>query len=147
VSFHYEVVFSLFLRDDTPSEVLDELRWHVGVSDQQPATSAIDTDYPLMRPGESRLPGGDVAILQRQYRYDDAHGVEHHAWGLYVRLFMLDDDLGQTADIATWLAPYADEDGYIGSFREVADEQPTLLLIRDGELHLAKLREQPRSLS
>jgi hypothetical protein len=147
MSFHYEVVISLFLRDDTPSEVLDELRWHIGLSEQQPATSAIDVDYPLMRPGESYLPGGDIAVLQRQYRYDDAHGVNHHAWGLYVLLFWLDDDLGQAAQITTWLAPYADEDGYIGSFREEADEQPTLLAIRDGELHLIKLRKQPRSLS
>ena len=30
MSYHYEVVFGCFLREDTPETVLDTLRWHMG---------------------------------------------------------------------------------------------------------------------
>src|SRR6266487_575630 len=111
MSFHYEVVFSLFLRDDIPSGVLDELRWHLGLSTQQPDACAIDYDWPQMRPDErSYLPGGEVAVLRRQYRYSQS-GVQHHAWGLYARLFWLDDRWAEAWwQVAAWLAPYADGD-------------------------------------
>jgi hypothetical protein len=147
MSYHYEVVFSLFLRDDTPSDLLDELRWHMGLSEERSTTPATDMDYPLMRPGDSYLPGGDLAVLQRQYRYDDASGVKHYAWGVYARMFVLDDAMGEVWQIATWLAPHAEDDGYAGFFREETDERPRLLAIRGGELYSYELGEQPQPLS
>jgi hypothetical protein len=148
MSSHYEMVFSLFLRDDTPGDVLDELRWHLGLSEQRPTISALHTDYPLMRPGDSYLPGGDVTVLQRQYRYDEMPGVKHYAWGLYARLFWLDDHWAQASwQIANWLAPYVEEDGYAGFFREETDERPTLLVIHGGEAHLRNFAGHPEPLS
>jgi hypothetical protein len=148
VSSHYEVVFSLFLRDDTPSVVLDELRWHLGLLTQRPEVCAIEDDWPQLRPNErTYLPGGEVALLQRQYRYSRA-GVEHHAWGLYTRQFWLDDHWAAAWwRAAAWLAPHADGDGYAGFFREEGDERPTLLLIRGGEPYLCGFGEEPRAFS
>ena len=38
MSLHYEVVFALFLRRDLPTDLLDELSWHVGASGRRPET-------------------------------------------------------------------------------------------------------------
>lgn len=32
MSGHYEIVFSLFIRDDVPPEILAELRWRLGLT-------------------------------------------------------------------------------------------------------------------
>ena len=148
MSLHYEVVFSLFLRDDTPSGVLDELRWQLGLSTQKPDACAIDYEWPQMRPNEpSYLPGGEVAMLRRQYRYSRS-GVEHHAWGLYVREFWLDDHwVAAWLRVAAWLAPYADGDGYAGFFREEQDEQPSLLFVRGGQPYVCGFGQKPQAFS
>lgn len=106
MSFHYEVTFSCFLRDDTPSEVLDELRWHLGQSSLRPETCVVNYDWPVMLPGEpSYLAGGEVATLRRQYRFTQ-HGVERFSWGLHARLYWLNDRWSEVWwQIAAWLAP------------------------------------------
>jgi hypothetical protein len=137
VSLHYEVVFSLFLRDDLPADVLNELRWHLGLSSERPTRPVIDYEGPQLRPAAtSYLPGGETASLQRQYRHS-ANGTDHYAWGLHVRLFWLDDQWAEVWwQVAAWLAAWADEDGYAGFFREEAEATPTLLVVRGGEPEL-----------
>jgi hypothetical protein len=146
MSQHYEVVFSMFLRDDTPAGVLDELRWHLGLSAQRPDSCVIAYDVPQMCPaGGNLLPGGEAARLRRQLRYSRA-GAAHYAWGLYARLLWPD---GQWAEIwqrvAVWLSAHAAQDGYAGFFREEHDERPTLLLVRGGEPYLCEHGGQPRA--
>lgn len=69
MSDHYEVVFSCFLRDDTPESVMAALRWHLGMDAEFPEN--LDDDegqlYPLLGPDNhnSSLPGGDVVSLRR----------------------------------------------------------------------------------
>lgn len=147
MSFHYEVTFSLFLRDDTPVEVLDELRWHLGQSSERPEICVVDYDGPVLLPAESSpLAGGEVATLQRQYRFTQ-NGAEHFSWGVHARLYWLDDHWAEVWwQVATWLAPYAD-DGYAGFFREENDEQPTLLLMRSGEPYFCKVGGEPQPFS
>ncbi|MEU2614728.1 hypothetical protein ABZ570_24560 [Micromonospora sp. NPDC007271] len=67
MSLHYEVVLTCFLADETPPEVLDALRWHLGLRDERPATlDPGEHPYPLLEPDPgSYLPGGDVASLRR----------------------------------------------------------------------------------
>jgi hypothetical protein len=144
----YEVTFSLFLRDDTPARVLDELHWHLGLSDQRPDTCVVGYDTPEMFPHEQTyLPGKEVAVLRRQFRYGQGE-TAHYAWGLHARLFWGDDQLAEVWwQLVGWLAAYADEDGYAGSFREELGEQPTLLLIRGGKPHVCGFGEQPKPLS
>jgi hypothetical protein len=139
VSAHYEVVFSVFLRDDTPADVLAELRWHLGLSPERPPRLAIDRELPLLAPGSpSRLPGGEGASLDRRHRYPSS-AVEHYAWSLYARLYWLDDLWAHYwGRVAELLAPWADEDGYAGFFREEFDQTRTFLLFRDGAFHLGE---------
>lgn len=127
VSLHFEVVFTCFLRDDTPDTVLAALRWHLGLIPERPAElDAEDHTYPLLSPDpDGHLPGGDVASLQRQSR-GFAAGRELHAWGLLSRNYWLDDEMGDLAIILDLLAPHVEEPGYGGYFREEYDPEPTV---------------------
>ncbi|MEW2329773.1 hypothetical protein AB0880_18405 [Micromonospora chersina] len=133
MSLHYEVVFSCFLDDETPPEVLDALRWHLGMRDQLPATlNADEHPYPLLSPDpDSYLPGGDVASLRRQRVGFTAAG-DVYQWGLHSRNYWLDDDLGELVTILDLIAPHVVEDGYGGHFREVYDTDLTVFEFRDG---------------
>lgn len=143
MSQHFEIVFSVFLRDDIPADMLAELRWHLGLSTGQPEQLAIDYGEPTLRPNTpSYLPGGESVQLERQHRGTSPSG-EHYAWGLYARLFWLDD---QWADVwwqvAEWLAPWAEDEGYAGFYREEFEDTPAILLIRNGEVHLHRLKRE-----
>ncbi|MBV2365874.1 hypothetical protein [Streptomonospora nanhaiensis] len=147
MSDHYEVVFSCFLRDDTPRSVLAELRWHLGVDDEPPETVDLDRcPAPLLDPDpDSPLPGGDVGHLRRQSR-TDSHGPdadpglrerlldggERHAWGLYSRSHWLDDDLGRVCDVLELVAPHLDHSGYGGHYRDVYGSEVTVFVF-DGD--------------
>lgn len=143
VSLHFEVVFSLFLREDTPDDVMHELRYHLGLSTQRPANLEIDYGHPVLEPNpDSYLPGGEQAVLRKQYRYHRA-GVEHHAWGLHVRLHWVDDAWGELWwFVASWLAPFVEDNGYAGFYREDRDERPTALIVLDGEPHVGVAGEE-----
>ncbi|MDA0566044.1 hypothetical protein LG943_17230 [Streptomonospora sp. S1-112] len=143
MSDHYEVVFSCFLRDDTPRPVLAELRWHLGVDPEPPETVDVDRDPdPLLDPDpDSPLPGGDVGHLRRQTRAEEPDAdpgllerlldgrEERHAWGLYSRSYWLDDDLGRVSDVLDLVAPHADHSGYAGHHRDVYGTEVTLFVL------------------
>ncbi|MEV7189509.1 hypothetical protein [Kitasatospora sp. NPDC093102] len=133
MSFHYEVVFTCFLQDDTPDTVLDALRWHLGLASERPAE--LDEEehaYPLLSPDpDSRLPGGDFASLRRQSRGFMA-GRQLHAWGLCSRNLWLDDMMGDLITILDLLAPHVEEPGFGGYFREESDVETTVFTFRDG---------------
>ncbi|SCL48220.1 hypothetical protein [Micromonospora chersina] len=133
MSLHYEVVFSCFLDDETPPDVLDVLRWHLGMRDERPATlDAEDHPYRLLAPDpDSYLPGGDVASLRRQRVGFTATG-ERFQWGLHSRNYWLDDDLGELVSILDLIAPHVVEDGYGGHLREEYDTDLVVFEFRDG---------------
>ncbi|GAB2611584.1 hypothetical protein GCM10027168_50580 [Streptomyces capparidis] len=133
MSSYYEVVFTCFLRDDTPDAVLGALRWHLGLTPERPAEpEAEEHAYPLLAPDpDSRLPGGEFATLLRQPRGFSAEG-ELHSWGLFSRNYWLDDDLGELVTVLDLLAPHVEEPGYGGYFREEYEAEPTLLTFHDG---------------
>ncbi len=140
MSLYYEVVFTCFLRDNTPGTVLDALRWHLGMSLGRP--SGLGTDehmYPVLTPDpESRLPGGDFASFQRQCR-GFATGHKLYAWGLFSRNYWLDDEIGELVTILDLLAPYVEEPGYGGYFREECDSEPTVIIFQNGTYGPLKL--------
>jgi hypothetical protein len=146
MSAHYEIVFSLFLRDDTPDEVLAELRWQLGLAAGRPELWALGYQTPVLAPGEpSRLPGGESAALSRQYLSTLA-GVDRYAWGLHVRVLWLDDVWGEVWwQVATWLSRYAAGDGYAGFYRESDAHEPTLFVVREGQPYLCEFGGQPRA--
>jgi hypothetical protein len=142
VGNHYEVVFSVFIRDDAPDEVLAELRWHLGLSAERPPALVVDYDGPQLRPDlqSSWMPGSETATLTRQHLYNKG-GVEHHAWGLYVRVMWGDDQWSEVWwQFAALLAKWAAEDGYAGFFREYFDQHPTAIVFRNGDFEIGDKR-------
>ncbi|MFW5418378.1 hypothetical protein J0910_17350 [Nocardiopsis sp. CNT-189] len=135
MSLHYEVVVACFLREDTPPEVLDAVRWHIGLAGERPAGLDPDehSEPAFLLDPESPLPGGDAAELRLQYRWTAPSGADVRAWGLYARGYWLDDALGQLSLFLDLIAPYAEE-GYAGSFREEYDFHPTIVAFKDGAL-------------
>ena len=132
MSSHYEVIYSLFLKDDTPDHILAELRWHLGLSPEKPSNLIIDYETPqLAVQTESYLPGDEIAVLKHQNRTSHSR-----AWGLHCRAFWKDDGWAELWwQFAELLAAWADNDGYIGSWREADhDETPTALVSRGGKL-------------
>lgn len=137
---HFEIVFSLFIRDDAPADILAELRWHLGLSAQRPATLIVDYDEPQLIPDiESNwMPGIETATFTRQHVHTKGD-VEHHAWGLYVRVMWGDDRWSEVWwQFATLLAKWAADDGYAGFYRELDDHDPRALVIRNGELEIGE---------
>ncbi|MER7765474.1 hypothetical protein [Kitasatospora sp. NPDC096140] len=133
MSYHYEVVLGCFLRDDTPGEVLDALRWHLGLADERPAgLDPEEHEYRMLDPDpESRLPGGDFAALRLQGRGFTADGPQE-AWGLFSRNLWLDDMMGDLATLLDLIAPHVREPGHGGHVREEFDTEPNAITFRDG---------------
>jgi hypothetical protein len=119
VSSRYEVVFACFLRDDTPDEVLDALRWHLGqIADRPPELDAEEHPDRLLRPDPaSPLPGGDIASLLDQLGGPRAQaGVR--GWGLFSRTLWPEDAMTEMGTIIQLVAPHVAEPGYGGHYRE-----------------------------
>ena len=152
MSDYFEVVFSMFLSDATPSVVLDELRWHLGLRDafvgDRELTFGEDENWRVLEPqAGSRLPGGESGALVRQSLYTRPDGVDHCAWGVFSRRLWLDDEWANYWWIvATWLARYADRDGFAGFFRGESVERVTLFTISDGKPCLQEPGESPTPL-
>lgn len=117
MSDHYEVVFSCYLRHDTPDPVLDVLRWHLGLIDDCPGVDEFRemTGRLLQADPDTRLPEPDLAELRPQ---DDG-------WALFTRNLWLDDEIGWINRLLEIIAPYPARDGYGGYFRDVNDGEPT----------------------
>ncbi len=126
MSVQYEVVFACFLRDETPAETLDALRWHLGLlADRPPNLSAADHPQRLLCPDPaSGLPGGDVASLQLQ-RLTVADDGQARAWGLYSRTLWPDDALSGLAAVLELIAANVAESGYGGYYRDVRSVDAT----------------------
>jgi hypothetical protein len=121
----YEVVFACFLREDTPDETLDALRWHLGLlAERPPALLAEQQDRLLCPDPASGLPGGDVAALEHQ-RHDDGDGEPGSAWGLFSRTAWPEHAMPALATIMELLAGQVADAGYGGYFRELGSAEAT----------------------
>lgn len=121
MSDHYEVVFSCFLRHDTPALVLAALRWHMGMDDEDP--DGLDPDnhpYPLLLPGDGRLPGGDIASFRRTVQEFTASG-KRHEWELFVRIYWVDDLTLHLDALLELMALHVARQGYGGYIRHEYD--------------------------
>jgi hypothetical protein len=139
---HYEVVYSLLLRDETPEDMLAEFRWHLGLSSEKPENMTVDCDVPLLSADQAGyLPGGAFAVLRRQSRGT------HETWGLYSRVYWDDDTWAENWwAFGELLAKYADGDGYIGFWRDADfDTAVTEMIARGGGLEFST-RDEPRHL-
>ncbi len=126
MSVQYELVLACFLRDETPAETLDALRWHLGLLDERPpGVSAAANPSRLLCPDPaSALPGGDIAALRHQ-RQTLADGGQAQAWGLYSRTVWPDDALPAFAAVLELVAGHVAEGGYGGYYRDIRSTQAT----------------------
>ncbi|MGW4675689.1 hypothetical protein [Streptomyces sp. NPDC004324] len=135
MSDHYELVFSTFLHDDTPASVLAALRWHMGMDDDNVKNpEGLDPDdhpYPLLLPGQSRLPGGDIASLHRSVVEFTSSGTRYE-WELFVRIYWVDDLTLHLDALLALIAPHVAERGYGGYIRDVHDTEVKPFKFHDG---------------
>ncbi|MFK4689659.1 hypothetical protein RKD22_002594 [Streptomyces pristinaespiralis] len=136
MSEHYEVVFSCFLRDDTPASVLAALRRHMGMAVDRPQELDDDVDdgqlESLLAPDDnSALPGGDVGSLRRTVQEFTTSGARHE-WELFARKDWLDDSMLHLDGLLALLAPHVARSGYGGHFRDVYGTAVTVFTFRDG---------------
>ena len=79
MSVHYEMVFTCFLKDNTPESVLTP---SAGTWTSRAAVGTDECPYPLLTPNadsNTHLAGGELARLVHQSRGS------RNAWGLFVR--------------------------------------------------------------
>lgn len=146
MSLHYEWMLSLRLRPDVPDAFVDELRFHLGLSDTTPQAPTLDYDYPVFSidADQDELPGGRIARL-----LDQQHGNGPVTKGLLVRTFVLDDEMYQLIqDVPSWLARWSLTEGWIGFAREELSLDPWLnFYASHGHAYAASPGERPQPLS
>lgn len=136
MSNRYEVVFSCYLRDDTPERVMAALRWHLGMDTEIP-DGLDDHDgqlYPLLLPdnyANRRFPGGDVVSLHREVQEFTCDG-ELHEWELFARSHWVDDSMLYLRSLLDLIAPHIAQSGYGGHFRDIGDTEVTVFAFHDG---------------
>lgn len=133
MSSHYEVVVSCFLEARTPDTVLSTLFWLLGHSEERPHHLDDDTfPYQMFDPDpDSRLPGGDLAVLRQQKRGLHTYG-EVTEWGLHVRVLVPDEGLSEIYEFLELIEPHVAGDGYAGHIRAEDDTTQLELLFLDG---------------
>lgn len=145
MSLHYEWTLSLRLRPDTPEPFLDEMRFHLGMTDRRPTSPSLEFDWPCLLPDQdAALPGGAVRALVHQQPYLDHPG----SLGLFVRTFVLDDGMYELMQsVPAWLAPWSLTQGWIGHAREELALRPWLdFYIQDGHAYAAESGKKIRPL-
>ncbi|MGX1546736.1 hypothetical protein [Streptomyces adustus] len=144
MSTHFEVVFSCYVRDDTPEWVMAALRWHLGMDADFPE-GLDDQDGqldPLMVPDSytnRHIPGGDAVSLRREVQGFTNHG-ELYEWELFARNHWIDDYMLYLRDLLDLLAPHVARPGYGGRFRDICDSEVTVFDFRDGTYEPIEIR-------
>jgi hypothetical protein len=136
---------SMWLRRDTPADYIEELHYHVGLTEQRPATLELDDCAIFCGGGEDYLPGGTVASLRLGQPYSNRDPV----WGLHVRRFVGDDEwvhllVCVVPKLATWSATR----GWIGFVRDEFDLDVWLNFYAvDGHTYACRPGEAPQPIA
>lgn len=144
MSLHYEWTRSLRLHPDVPEAFVEELRYHLGLTDRAPADATLDYPEPALATGGSdKLAGGSIARLVHQQ-----HGSWPATWGLFTRTFVLDDAMYELIQIVPqWLAPWSLTQGWVGFAREELGLDPWLnFYVANGHAYAATSGQQPQAL-
>ncbi|MCA6094093.1 hypothetical protein LE181_18235 [Streptomyces sp. SCA3-4] len=121
----YELQLAWELGDALPGEVLDDLRWHLGLlQDIGPLGDDVDECGPLLaaRGPASRIGGflsGELTQGQR-------------GWSVTLRQEVHAEELPELDELLNGVAPYAPESGPVGHLRFHEDEVPDLLAVQSG---------------
>jgi hypothetical protein len=138
MSLHYEWILSLRLRPDTPERFVEELRYHLGLSDLAPEVPTLDVDgAALAAYGDGdELAGGPITRLVQQ---------QNGTWAVFVRIFVLDDAMYDLVQVVPqWLARWSLTQGWIGFAREELNLHPWLTFyVADRFAYAAPPGKQP----
>jgi hypothetical protein len=135
VSFRYELVLSLDLKDGLTASVLDEVGWLFGIG--APANN-ITAERGWRLPESDvapPMPGGEFTRFEREYRFNTPAGPVF-AQALFVRRQLSDDEFAECiTPLIEWVAEVA-VNGYVGFFRAEHSLIPTALVVRDGHAYM-----------
>jgi hypothetical protein len=127
------------LDDDTPTDILSELSWHVGLTPEQPPVVTLPVgrrDYGMfdLSWGSLWAAGPQTAVLRRLKRYVRVPaGNGDAAWvhSLLVRVDFGDDLLDEIVHLIPWIAPHCVTEGWVGGMSTRLGDDP----VAPPELH------------
>ncbi|MEU4208765.1 hypothetical protein AB0F13_01970 [Streptomyces sp. NPDC026206] len=117
----YELQLAWELDDTLPGEVLDELRWHLGL--RPPAGSDLDREPLLALQGGALRIGG---ILGSEFQPGE------RGWYLAARQELHAQELPDLYELLSSVAPYAVTTDPVGQLRHYEDDIADLLLVHGG---------------
>jgi hypothetical protein len=145
MSLHYEWLLSLRLRPDAPEALIEELRYHLGLSDQAPDTPTLDLPGQalVVCEGGDELPGGPLTTLVRQQ-----YGPGLECWSMFARILVVDDAMYELVQVVPqWLAGWSLTQGWVGMAREELDLNPWLhFYTAGGHAYASAPGEEPQPL-
>jgi hypothetical protein len=146
MSLHYEWTLSLRLRPDTPDVFVEELRYHLGLSDRVPQDPTLDVEGAALAPSGDgdELAGGPATSLVLQQPTSAPP-----SWGVFARIRVLDDAMYDLVQVVPpWLAKWSLTAGWIGFAREEMSLNPWLAFYAaDGHAYAASPGEEPQPLT
>ncbi|MEP7294467.1 MAG: hypothetical protein ABI835_21940 [Chloroflexota bacterium] len=147
MSLHFDLVITCDLREDTPQDCVELIRWLFTLPSDplnQPQGHCFDEEgrnfhewfnYPFLAP----FPEQEViSIFQKRYRYtrsaiSGGGDVYRYALQFSARRILDDGFYEDNLNFVGWLATVA-EDGFIGHYKEELATVPKLLYARDRNL-------------
>lgn len=145
-----ELSMAMDLRDDISDREIAELRWHLGL-ESRPVELTIVREFPVVvetDEGELVTEDDPVPLLGCHDTASKVAGAltsvllrRAAGWALTARQEIHPDDFDRVGELLTWLATKADGrherfDGSVrvGWIRFYEEEQPSALVVRDGEV-------------
>ncbi|AZQ73333.1 MULTISPECIES: hypothetical protein [Streptomyces] len=137
----YELQLAWELGDTLPGEVLDDLRWHMGLQGEEPLDGDLEREPLLAARGPALRIGGVLfSELARGRR----------GWSVTVRQEMHAEELPELHDLLSRLAAHAPSIDPVGQLRHYEGHVPELLMVQAGAvtrqpLHLIESEAVPFS--
>jgi hypothetical protein len=146
------------LDDDTPTDVISELSWHVGLTGEQPEAVTLPVgrrDYGLFDLGWASLwaAGPQTAVLRRLKRYvREPAGSGDTAWvhSLLIRVDFGDDLVDDIVHLVPWIAPHCVTEGWIGGMSARLGDDPVVppelhFYVHDRRAYLGRAGTRPQA--
>jgi hypothetical protein len=146
MSLHYEFMLAFDLKPGTPPEIIALLQYLTRTEDYaydgpppQPVIGYSDDDndpwWRQMLQGRGALWYGAGSAIS-VFADTSSWRRDHAQYTLTIRSDALDDDFYQIwFRMFVWLAQYSATEGWVGYYREEADQQPTLIYFRQGQVY------------
>jgi hypothetical protein len=134
MGMYTELVVGVGLKPNTPPVVIDALKFMAGLTDAQPSELpdhrlfATDRWRFMLRCGSYYFAVPDSVT---EMKFDEIS----KAWWLSVRSNMKNYG-GEIRAFMEWIAPFVEDEGFVGHSRYEEDDDPTLFYIESGRLRV-----------